>query len=64
MSEKTHSAFVQRAIDALTKYDELRDGGMDHTTAVLASGLYDALVKPDAIRLERDVKALQARNDD
>jgi len=63
VSEKTLSAFVQRAVEALDEYDRLRAGGMSHGEALLVSGLYDAIVRPD-VRADRDHRALAARNDD
>src|SRR5690349_4673414 len=58
--------FVQRATEALAKYSQLRSEGMTHGEALITSGFYDVIVKPDQARLERDIRALQAndRSDD
>jgi hypothetical protein len=60
MSEPSLTAFVQRAIDTLKVYEQMRAEGMTHGEAIIESGFYDTFVKCSAAKLERDVKALQA----
>lgn len=59
--QPAQSEFMQRASDALEKYDRLRAGGMSHAMAIHASGFYDCIVKPEPQRY--DVKQAQAGRD-
>jgi hypothetical protein len=63
MTETSLSECVRKWRATLDEYLRLRQLGRSHTEALLDSGFYDAMVRPDA-RRAFDPRARAARNDD